>query len=324
MVYEAELAAWGRHADTAIATLSAAVTAGQVEIEALDLANDQLHQAVADREETITEQAVLIERQRRIIRRLRNPVDPDPELPPTFYGSSCGAHSYDEFTQRAGAPLAARRSYQSGTQRFPAEDVGRCISVVSYAFNPSQLAANLPRVEAWLRQIPGDHDARVIVSHEPENPEKNYSAAAFVTQQEAVRELVNRVNLEREVPLRFGGNFMAWSTRPQSGRNLEPWLPADGTWDFVAWDGYSHHWFDLPGEVFDDALTFSRDHGLRFAIAETGITIDNTPEQRVVWIDQCQQYAADADSEFWMYWDGSFWIAYLNTAEEFAAVVNGP
>lgn len=261
----------------------------------------------------------------RIGRRL-TALEPVEEVPVvrTVWGSSCGKHTYDYFTQMAGAPLGARRSYQSLGQAFPVEDVGRCSSVTSLAFHPNTIGKNSVKVEEYLRAVPTDHELFFVVSHEPENPNKGYLPVDFVVQQEMVRTIIDRVNVDRLVPILFGGNFMAWSARVASGRDMAPWVPKEGTWDFLAWDGYTDHYYDLPVEVFGDALAFTEARGLRFAIAETGITVDNTPEQRVVWIDQCQQYAKDAGAAFWMYWDGSFWTAYLNTAEEFQAVVNGP
>lgn len=264
----------------------------------------------------------------------QNPPPPPPPPPAAaVWGSSTGAHTFDWFTQQAGQPLECRRSYEQGIpasfmRESTGADVGRCASVTSLAFDPPQAPSSRAALEAYYRTIPGDHLAFCIVSHEPENPDKNIAPADYRAQQQIVREILDRVNADRDVPLRFGGNWMSYSFRV--GRDMEPMFPGDEVWDFLALDGYSARTSDgrwtgnSPATVFDKGAAYVASKGLRFAIAECGVDVLATEVQRIAWIDACQNYTKAKDPAFWCYWDGSFGNYYLNTADEAKAVVFHP
>jgi hypothetical protein len=332
--YAEEGNALGSRADAEVAALATSV-------ETLTASNTYLSNEAAALKETNTLLQDRLTAARARVIKLRAALQecqgttPAP-LPPTTYGSSTGKHTFAEFTERAGKPLASRRSYESGIP--PALKYGdvyddfvtnNCISINSIAFNPNRIQVLKSALFNYLDSIPAEHDLRFIVSHEPEKPEKKYVPAEYVYQQKLVRaEIIDPINERRlkngGIPIRFGGNWMAWSARAASGRHMELWYPGPGVWDYLAWDGYSEDPIHGPDAVFRDALTFTKARNERFAIAETGLTVNHAGPRRVEWIDKCQQYAKDNNSEFWQYWDGSFWTAYLTTDAEFKAVVNPP
>jgi hypothetical protein len=141
--------------------------------------------------------------------------------------------------------------------------------------------------------------------------------------------VIDVVNAERAKvggkPIRFGGNWMAWSLQPAAKRNMELWWPGAGVWDFLAADGYAGpEGGRSPAAVFDLFVAFTEAKGVRFGIAECGIDVSRPVSERIAWIEACQQYAKDRDPELWCYWDGSFSTFWLNTVEEFKAVVQHP
>lgn len=320
MTYSESLAPIGAQADAEVADLRGALGQWQTSYEALARQNAELQQA----NDTLQEQ----------LDQCRNPVTQKP----TAWGSSTGRHSYAFFTQMAGSPLEARRSYQTLGQNPPLEDFGRCASVASVAANPAlpwdQVKAALL---VYCAKVPITHDMRFIKSHEPENPEKRYDPAVYVAEQRRIRtEVIDPINADRVAqggtPITFGGNWMAWSLQSAAGRDMTKWWPGDGVWDFLAADGYSgrnpntQKWEGgrtVPN-VFDKFVAFCGERDVRFAVAETGIDVLAPVPDRIRWIDECQQYTKDTDPEFWCYWDGSFSTFWLNTADEFRAVVQHP
>ena len=252
--------------------------------------------------------------------------NPPVSAPPSTFGSSTGKHSYDYFTQMAGAPLKVRRSYDVWPAVHPREDAGRNASVWSFKPPVAQFAAGQldSQFVTALNTIPDDGYGRyVIIYHEPEdNIEKgDFTYTQYKDMQKRARTLIDKVNATRKTKIRFGGNWMAWSFQSASNRNPENYWPGAGVWDFLALDGYAQG--RTPAGVFDKALAFCRSKGVRFAVAETGIDVSRPEAERVAWIKECRNYAKNANCEFWCYWDGSFSTFWLNTEAEFKAVVLG-
>jgi hypothetical protein len=335
--YESELAAWGRTADTEVATLKS-------ENEALGYKLVAADQALLQKNAEIEEYLDIIARKNARIARLKTDlaecqggvVVPTPTEPVSLFGSSTGRHTYDTFTKMAGASLAVRRTYDEWPARHPAEDAGRNSTV--WSFKPpfvQFLAGSLDAdFMAALNSIPDDGFQRyVIVYHEPEDnvEDGDFTASQYREVQVRARAIIDGANTKRQTKLRFGGNLMSWTFQTASGRNPANYFPGAGVWDFLALDGYSGRndrtgqWEGgrTPQAIFDTSLKFCRDNGVRFAIAETGIDVLAPEPDRVAWIKSCRQYAKDANCEFWCYWDGSFSWFWLNTEAEFKAVVLG-
>jgi len=331
--YEENLVAWGRAADDEIYTLEQALLNKNAEIESLHYLIGEKDAIIAAKSDTIARKNARIHNLKAKLDEClgKEPAPSEPVEPATVFGSSTGAHTYDEFTAMAGAPLKVRRSYEVDvptdfTKRSTGYDIGRCATVVS--MKPDLVALNTRQLDNkilyYLSTIPTDHRVHLIIWHEPEDNIENgsFSAAEYKQGQVVMRNLVNTANMNRAVPIRFGGNWMSWSVNPKSGRNAEDYYPGDNVWDFLSWDGYEQKGTTRsPVEIFGPCVNFNNSHGLRFAVAETGVSTSKPSDYRVEWIIQNKVYASTNNAEFWCYWDGSFADFELITVDEFKAVV---
>ena len=139
---------------------------------------------------------------------------------------------------------------------------------------------------AILQYLKGAPDGTLLqFLHEPEDDfrNNNWNPALYRQGQQYMRRLIDRANVGRAKPMRFGGCLMASS----AGSAAEPFWPGPGTWDHLGWDGYN--WPQREGGpvpsweeasvapswkeasvVFNKAVTFTKNLGVDFAIFEIG------------------------------------------------------
>jgi hypothetical protein len=161
-------------------------------------------------------------------------------------------------------------------------------------------------LRTWFRSAPESEPIWWTYWHEPED-----DAEAGVLQARRYRQAWRHVNsIARDVGganLRATLVLMAWTARPQSGRQVGDYYPGDFI-DVMAWDGYNppgSRGYAPPREIFGPAVAATRDLGNRFAIAEFGSVLvpGDDGSRRARWLVEVARYAAGKRAAFVTYWD---------------------
>jgi hypothetical protein len=250
--------------------------------------------------------------------RLQALVDKLQPKPKMLFGTSAPT-GIDELEKAVGARFAVRRSYSSSipasfAAHDAAKDVGKRASVASVKlqdWSDNGIVAGLAALQRFGLSWPKDHPGFLIVNHEPEDDGK--PAVQFLKWQAAAVKAWHEVR--PHVPI--GGNLMAWTTNPASGRKVDEWVCPD--WDFLAWDGYAGpNGTKTISETFGPPLAVNQKYGLRFAIAEYGT---QNADLRVKWTEGGAGFTAAANGLFCTYWNSTgTGVGYPWTPDQYPAV----
>jgi hypothetical protein len=161
----------------------------------------------------------------------------------------------------------------------------------------------------FLAAVPSGVNLRLVVAHEPEDYWKTLAyglPSDWVAAQERVRGLVDAENAKRlsPFPVKFGGVLMAYTAHKP---DRDQWQPTDGTWDFLAVDGYAWDYERTPRtaeRIFGAAKDWADQMGVRFQVAEFGIAANHPKRAR--WI---------RDTRAWFEDNGVGWACYYNNAQ---------
>jgi hypothetical protein len=242
---------------------------------------------------------------------------PEPEPWTMLFGCSA-PQGIDNLERNVDVRFAAHRTFDGGfPASFSAHDAsvskGKRFCVVSVKYKGwSNVQGAVDAAVTFGQTWPADTEGVFIINHEPED---NGNPAEFRRFQEAVgpawRDTVPGVP--------FGGCLMAWDVDPASGIDVNQWIPAEGAWDFLSWDGYDKQGKSksIPA-IFDRALAVNVDRGLPFAIAEYGTPVDGYRDD---FTRAGAEYVAAADGVFCTYWNSSgTGIAYPWKSADFPTV----
>ncbi len=250
---------------------------------------------------------------------------------------------------RAG-PLDIRHQYwQAAPWSFSTGGAPATIGSIKPAASMTETALKAA-AGTFLDQVPTTHPFELIGFHEPEDeiekqPGGGFSLQTYLNWQTWLRAVVNQKNAARQVPIKFGGTLMAYSTEKASGRNIDDYIPPAGTWDFLGWDGYDRAYGNTgTSESLQSIMSqpvstkypkggplqTNLRYGLPFLVIETGTTgaaskyqggIGAGEAHRVQWLNDGLPWARSVGCISFTYWNNDLWDLWqLDTDAEYQAL----
>lgn len=257
--------------------------------------------------------AVLVDELR--LSRGQQPTASDRALAGTRFGASVDEGRLDWLdavrqSDRRYSPLEVVRVFEPAirdTWGGRIGEVNRPMSISFVAPPREVLAGDHDRaLLAWFRDAPRQHPIWWTYWHEPENDAESGQLNARRYRQawrhiDAIARDVGAPNLHPTLVL------MAWTARPESGRQVADYYPGDFI-DVMAWDGYNppgSQGYAAPRKIFGEAAAATRALGNRFAIAELGSVLIPGDEgsRRASWLVDVARFAAARSAAFVCYWD---------------------
>jgi hypothetical protein len=191
-----------------------------------------------------------------------------------------------------------------------AGEVGGSI-VVSFKAHPAEILSGKDDalLSNWFRTAPTDREIWWSYWHEPED---DIAGGSFTAQQyrDAYRHIAALADAAKNPRLHNTVILMCWTLNPASGRTFSDYFPGKDVVDTLGWDCYSvpssYTPYAKPYDMYNRAITMSRNLGLDFGIAETGSLLagaDPDGTKRAAWLGSVGHYLETNNASFVCYFD---------------------